>query len=84
VRDAARNAARLLGTRVGAGAAERMAWERWGPLVVALPGIERWPAGDRRALAAIVRAKWGGRESDFVRLSNRHARFRRALLALAR
>ena len=84
VRVAAREAARLLGTRVGRGAAERMAWERWGPLVAVLPGVERWPAGDRRALAEIVRAKWSGRESDFVRLSNRHARFRRALLKLAR
>ena len=80
VREAAREAARLLGTRVDS----RLAWERWGPLVRALPGVERWPAPDRRALAAIVRAKWSGRESNFVRLSNRHARLRRALLALAR
>jgi hypothetical protein len=83
IRESAAEAARLLGAPAPRGK-ERMAWERWGPLVLALPAVPSWPAGERRALAEIVRAKWGGTESDFVLLSNRHARFRRALLALAR
>jgi hypothetical protein len=62
---------------------ERLAWERWSPLVVILPGIERWSARERRALARIVLAKGGRRESDFVRLFDRHRALRRALNRLA-
>jgi hypothetical protein len=62
---------------------ERLAWERWSPLVLILPGIERWNAADRRALARVVRAKGGRRESDFSRLFDRHRRLRRALCRIA-
>jgi hypothetical protein len=82
VRDAADEAQRLLGARRSR-ASERLAWERWGPLVVALPGIERWSSADRRALADILRAKWSGPESEFVLRSNAHRPFRRALLRLS-
>jgi hypothetical protein len=84
VRESADQAATILGVRAPRRGADALAWERWGPLVLCLAGLERWPADDRRALAEIVRAKWTGRESDFVLLGNHHARFRRALLALAR
>jgi hypothetical protein len=85
IRECAREAARLLGVRSFAGwrAAERLAWERWGPLVLALGHVERWPAEDRRALVRVVRAKGGRRESDFVRLFDGHRRLRRAMLRLA-
>jgi hypothetical protein len=63
---------------------ERLVWERWGPLVLALPGVERWSRADRQALARIVRAKGGRRESAFLPLFNRHRRLQRALLAMAR
>jgi len=85
-RTCCREAVRLLGVRspgkwpVG----ERMAWERWSPLMISLPGIERWPAADRRALARIARAKGRRRESDYVLLLDRHKRLRRALLRIAR
>jgi hypothetical protein len=82
VRESGREAARLLGTRPPRGR-QRMAWERWGPLVLALPGVESWPATDRRSLAEVVRAKWTGCESDFVGLFNRHRRLRAALLRLS-
>jgi hypothetical protein len=49
-----------------------------------LPGVEGWPRRDRAALARVVRAKGGRRESDFARLLDRHARLRRALAQLAR
>lgn len=83
IRESARDAARLLGAPSPRGS-ERLAWERWGPLVLALPGVESWPQRERRSLAAVVRAKWGGRESQFVTLSNRHRLLRAALLRLSR
>lgn len=74
---------RLTGLRTLAGFTrdERAAWRRWSPFVLALPGVARWPAADRRALAAIVRAKGGRRESDFAALVDAHLRLVRALLA---
>jgi hypothetical protein len=63
--------------------AERLAWERWSPIVAALPGLERWSPAEKRALVAVVRAKGGRYESHFVRLFDRHARLRRAVLRLA-
>ena len=62
---------------------ERLAWERWSPLVCALGGVERWPLAAREALARVIRAKGGRRESDFVRLFDAHTRLRRALCKLA-
>jgi len=81
VRESAKEATQLLGARAPR---ERQAWERWGPLVMALPGVERWSRPDRRALAEILHAKWQGPESQFVLLSNSHRPFRKALLELAR
>jgi len=86
VRESAGEAADLLGAgdwrRFPAG--ERQAWARLAPLVLLLPGVARWPLSDRRALARVLRAKGGRRESDFVALFDAHARLRRALVALAR
>ena len=86
VRESAAGAAELLDAgdwrRFPAG--ERQAWERLAPLVLVLPGVARWPLADRRALARVLRAKGGRRESDFVALFDGHARLRRALVALAR
>ncbi|MFZ1947488.1 MAG: hypothetical protein WAW06_08060, partial [bacterium] len=80
-----READRMLGVRSLAGfsAGEKLAWDRWAPLVMSLPGASGWSAADKRALVKIIRAKGGRRETDFVRLSDRHRRLRRALLALA-
>jgi hypothetical protein len=85
IRACAREAAALLGVRSfdGWSAGERLAWERWSPIVLALDGVDDWPAGARRALARVVRAKGGRRESDYVRLFDRHRRLRRAMLRLA-
>ncbi len=80
-----REAAALLGVRsLGAfSPGERLAWERWAPLVAILPGVARWPSADKRALVAVVRAKGGPRESEFVRRFDRHRRLRRSVAALA-
>ncbi|MCC7387159.1 MAG: hypothetical protein IT431_00170 [Phycisphaerales bacterium] len=78
-------AAEMLGVRSvrGWSAGERLSWRRWSPLVVALPGVRRWSAAQRRALRDVARAKGGRRESDFVRLFDAHAALRRAVLELA-
>jgi hypothetical protein len=79
-------AERLLGVR-GAkrwSVDERLVWRRWAPLVGVLPGVERWSVAERQALVAVIRAKGGVRESDYVRLFDRHRRLRRALGVLAR
>jgi hypothetical protein len=85
VRTLSREAAHLLGVRSQRSwpPAERLVWERWSPLIVMLPGISRWRPEEKRALVQVVRAKGGRRESDYVRLFNKHGRLRRAILKLA-
>lgn len=85
IRTCAREAAALLGVRSERGwsRGERLAWERWSPVIVILPGIETWPRSDRQSLVRVVKAKGGHRESDFVRHFDAHRRLRRAVLALA-
>ncbi len=81
----AREAARLLGVRSqrNFNAGERLAWRRWSPLVLILPGIENWTDTERSDLAEIVRAKGGRSEADFVRLFDGHPKLRRAIVKLA-
>jgi hypothetical protein len=62
---------------------ETVWWHRWAPLVVALPGIDRWSAEERRALAELILAKGGRRESDFVWRFDAHIRLREALRMVA-
>jgi len=82
LRECEREAMRLCGVRSLAGftPGERLAWRRWSPLVIALPGVSRWSRADRRALVGVVRAKGGVRESDFVARFIAHPRLGRALL----
>ncbi len=63
--------------------AEKLAWDRWAPLVLQLRGVGNWPAADRAALARVVRAKGGRRETEFVKRFDRHRRLRQAVLELA-
>ncbi len=84
VRTCAREVYELLETPSGELApTEREAWERWAPLVKILSGVEGWSKRERSALAGVVRAKGGKRESDYVARFDRHAKLRRAILELA-
>ena len=85
VAEAVRQARGLLGVRSFAGwtADERLWWQRWSPLVVAIPGLDRWSDTERHAVAAVVRAKGGRREAEYVRRFDAHPKLRRALLAMA-
>lgn len=84
IRTCAREAAELLRVRdLGTlSPGERIAWDRWSPLVMAMPGVARWSVADRRALAGVIRAKGGRRESDFVRKFDAHRKLRRAIRKL--
>jgi len=62
---------------------EKLAWERWAPLVAVLPDVASWTKPQKTALRKIIRAKGGPREADYVRLFDKHTRLRDALLALS-
>ncbi len=85
IRSCASDVARLLGLRSlrDFNAGERQAWERWGPLVAALPEVARWGAADKRALVHVIRAKGGRRDSEFVQRFDAHRPLQRAILRLA-
>ena len=78
-------AARLLGlkSRPAGSQGRRLAWERWAPLVLALPGVPAWSASDKKALADIIDAKGSHCERDFVLLFDKHRRLRQAIRRLA-
>ncbi len=63
---------------------ERRAWRDWAPLVLTLPGVERWSSVEKQALVRVIRAKGGRRESDFARRFDQHRKLRRAIARLAR
>ena len=64
-------------------AGERLAWERWAPLVCLLPGLARWSPAEKQSLVRVIQAKGGRRESDFALQFDRHLRLRDAILRLA-
>jgi len=77
-------ASKLLGCRIDSRfpLSQWEAWERWSPVVLSLPGIRRWSVVNRRALAEVINAKGGHRESDFVALFDKHRTLQKAILKL--
>jgi hypothetical protein len=61
---------------------ERLALDRWSPLVLILPGIEHWSPTEKADLITVIRAKGGLRESDFALAFDRHRRLRMAVVGL--
>ncbi len=55
-----------LGSLAGCSRDERLAWQRWAPLIASMPGIGRWSASERRELAQIALAKGGRDELAFL------------------
>jgi hypothetical protein len=79
------SARRLLGIRSlkRLTAGERSAFERWSPLVCALPDVASWSRDERRRLASVVMAKGADGEDDYAARLSAHLPLRRALMALA-
>ncbi len=85
LRTCSTEAAGLLGLRSlrGFTPGERLAWQRWAPLLLILPRVKTWSVRDKRALVDVVRAKGGTCESEYLRRFDRHRRLRRAIRSLA-
>ena len=64
--------------------AVRAAWEHWSPIVLMLPGIERWSREERINLAKVISSKCSRRESDYLALFDKHPRLGPALRRLTR
>jgi hypothetical protein len=62
---------------------ERIALERLAPLTCCIPDLNKWPLGDRKLLAKIIRAKGSSREREYVKLTLTHQRFQQAMHYLA-
>ncbi len=60
------------------------AWKNWAAIVSLIPGIRRWSMAERRALARIIAAKGGRRDSDYLALFDSHAKLGHALRRLTR
>lgn len=73
-----------LGLRSLAGwsSAEILGLYRLMPLVAALQGIESWTAAQKKSAIAVLRAKGGRHERDFVRLLDAHPKLSEAIKAL--
>ena len=81
LRECSQEAMRLTGLRSlqGYTAEERLAWMRWSPLAVSLPGMPRWSAAEKRSFVRVIRAKGGRRDSDYVALFAAHPKLEQAL-----
>jgi hypothetical protein len=55
-----------VGARAPESAGERIAWRHWAPVIDLVPGIARWTRAERRALAEVVAAKGGKRETEYL------------------
>lgn len=62
---------------------ERLAFERFGPVVAALPGTASWTGAELAALRDVILKKGGPRESEYVLAFDAHRKLRRGLLRLA-
>ncbi len=56
------------------------AWHNWSAVIANIPGIERWPLDLRKQVADIIAAKGSGRDSDYLRLFDRHPKLPGSIL----
>jgi hypothetical protein len=61
---------------------QKQALENWSLVLAAMPGLSRWPAQEKQKLVEMIRAKSGSNEMKYLRLTQRHSRFRKELLGL--
>ena len=65
-------------------AAARAAWDAWVPILALIPGLEHWNDDEKLDLVRMILAKGGRRDSDYLRLFDRHPRLGDALRQLTR
>ncbi len=84
-----RDCAQRLAERVGLASlnslsrSQRIAWDRWSPMLMMLPGLSQWSAENKRGLIEIVKAKGGRSEIEFVTLFDNHRLLWRAIWKLS-
>ena len=85
IRECARQAAERVGlsSLKSLSPSQRMAWDRWSPILMALPGLSRWSEENKRALIKVIKAKGGRCETEFVILFDRHRLLWRAIWNLS-
>ena len=72
-----------LGLRLqGWSESECQALQNLAPALALIPDLGRWPDSEKAGLARIIRAKAGPDETRYVRLLQRHATLRQAILKL--
>ncbi len=86
MRECTARVARALGarSRMAWSREERRAFDRLSLVAALIPDLAAWPARDRRALVAVMRAKGSGSEREYARRLDGHHRLREALERLAR
>lgn len=81
-RGAAARIARVLGVGLPQRAAEKKAFTDLALVLDVIPDLARWRREEKRALAAIARAKAGREEIRYLHLLQRHERLRKEVLRL--
>lgn len=86
LRECAARVARALGVRNRAAWSreERRAFDQLSLVAALIPDLGAWPARDRQALVAVMRAKGGASEREYARRLDGHRRLQRALEGLTR
>ena len=68
----------------GVSTAARAAWAAWAPIIKLIPGLDQWNDDDKHELVRIILAKGGRRDSDYLRLFDRHPKLGDALRQVTR
>ncbi len=82
-KESARSVARILGVDTSSWtASERVSFENFALLLALVPGLTSWNREEKEALVRIIRSKSKADEMVYLHLTQRHERFREALLKL--
>jgi hypothetical protein len=63
---------------------EQLMWHRLSPLIAAMGGVTNWSKADRDGLIAVILAKGGAHEAEYVHLFDAHRRLRQAIAGFAK
>jgi hypothetical protein len=82
-KESVRSVARILGMDMSRWTApERACFENFAMLLAVVPGLQSWKRAEKDALVRIIRSKSKADEMSYLHLTQRHERFREALLKL--